>query len=89
MLWPLVMKGATVRFTLVYVMDREAHEIAARDLNAALASGALRPRIVERFPLDQIVEAHEFVGAGGAGGKVVVDIESAALTDRNQTQGDE
>ena len=70
----LLTKDVAMRFTLVYAMPWEAHERAARDLGAALAAGALRPRIAARFPLERIAEAHGMLGTGGAGGKVLVDI---------------
>ena len=70
----LQMKSITVRFTLVYAMPRQAHEQAAADLNAALAAGALRPRIARRFPLAAVADAHDLLGTGGAGGKVVLDV---------------
>ena len=70
----LLVKDITVRFTLVYAMPRQAHEQAAADLNAALSAGALKPRIARRFPLAAIAEAHELLGTGGAGGKVVLDV---------------
>jgi NADPH2:quinone reductase len=73
-LWPLLIKGITVHFTLVYAMPRAAHERAASDLNAALAAGALRPRIARRFPLSEIAAAHALLGTGGMGGKVLIDV---------------
>ena len=73
-LWPLLLKHVTIHLVLVYVMPSEAHARAAADLNAALAAGALQPRIARRFSLDQIADAHELLGTGGAGGKVLIDI---------------
>lgn len=64
----------TVHFVLVYTMGPAAHAQAAADTNAALVSGHLRPRIARRFALDALVAAHEAVGLGGAGGKVLVTI---------------
>lgn len=65
----------SVHFVLVYTMGPEAHAAAARDTNAALVEGYLQPRIAERFELDRIAEAHERVGLGGAGGKILVEVE--------------
>jgi len=64
----------SVHFVLVYTMGPAAHDQAARDTNAALVSGHLRPRIAGRFPLADLAAAHEAVGLGGAGGKVLVSI---------------
>ncbi|HVY17982.1 MAG TPA: NADPH:quinone reductase [Rhodopila sp.] len=64
----------TVYFVLVYTMGRTAHDQAACDINAALTAGMLRPRIAQRFPLTELVAAHEAVGLNGRGGKVLVAI---------------
>ena len=71
----LISKDITVHFALVYAMSRQQHDEAIADLTAALEPGALKPRIVRRFALDEIADAHEAVGTAGAGGKVVVDID--------------
>lgn len=64
----------SVHFVLVYAMGPAAHAQAATDINAALISGHLRPRIAQRFPLADLVAAHEAVGLNGSGGKVLVTI---------------
>jgi NADPH:quinone reductase len=64
----------TVHFVLVYTMGAAAHHQAAADINAALITGALRPRIAQRFPLGDLVAAHQAVGLNGSGGKVLVTI---------------
>ncbi len=73
-LWPLLIKGITVHYTMVYAMTQEAHQRAADDLNSALSAGALRPHIARRFPLSKIAAAHDLLGNGGAGGKVLIEI---------------
>ena len=70
----LMMKDIAVRFTLVYVIPRAAKDQAIHDVNAALQAGALRPLIVRRLPLERIAEAHEAMGVGGLGGKLVLDL---------------
>lgn len=70
--WPLVMLDATIRFVLVYVMDAEAHAEAQRAIAEALEAGALTHNIAARYPLDDIVAAHEFLESGKALGKVIV-----------------
>jgi len=55
-------QGITVHFILVYVMPREAHQAAARDLNDALEAGRYRPHVARVFGLDATAAAH-----GGAG----------------------
>jgi len=46
-------QGISVHFILVYVMPREAHHLAARDLNAALEAGRYRPHVAGIFKLDE------------------------------------
>lgn len=70
--WPLVMLDATIRFVLVYVMDAEAHAEAQRAIAEALEAGALTHNIAARYPLHDIVAAHEFLESGKALGKVIV-----------------
>lgn len=74
--WPLVMLDATVRFVLVYVMDRAAHDEAVEMTLAGLRDGWLKHNIAATLPLERIAEAHRLVEAGGAGGKVIVQIAS-------------
>lgn len=72
--WPLVMLDATVRFVLVYAMDRAAHDAAVETTFAGLRDGWLKHNIAATLPLERIAEAHRLVEAGGAGGKVVVQV---------------
>ena len=60
-----------LRFVLLYGVPRPVLEQAARDITTALADGALTGLPVTRFPLDEIVAAHEAVEAG-VPGKVLV-----------------
>ena len=72
--WPLVMLDAAVRFVLVYVMDRAAHDAAAQAIGEALAAGRLTAEIGARYPLERIAEAHDAVERGTVVGKVVVTV---------------
>ena len=65
--------NVTLRFILLYAVPAEALDLAAADIGAALAAGALTELPVIRFPLGQIAAAHEAV-EHGAVGKVVLDI---------------
>ncbi|HWE23235.1 MAG TPA: NADPH:quinone reductase [Myxococcales bacterium] len=71
---PLLFKNATIRFVLVYLASLEAHRAAVREINAHLASGALKHSIARRLPLSKIVEAHEAMEAGHLNGKVILDV---------------
>ncbi len=63
----------TLRFVLIYAMPAEAADQAVTDISAALAAGALTELPVTRFPIDQIMAAHEAVEAG-IPGKVLIEI---------------
>jgi len=67
-------QGITVHFVLVYVMPREAHSSAARDLNAALEAGRYRPRVARVFKLDETAAAHEAQESGATLGKLLVGL---------------
>lgn len=72
--WPLIVLDATIRFVLVYVMSREAHEEAAAATTEGLKQGWLKHNIAHRLPLDRVAEAHEIVERGHGVGKVIVQI---------------
>jgi len=67
-----LLKNGTIRFVLVYLVSREAHRSAVRDLTAHLQRGRLRHSIARRFPLADIAAAHEAMEAGHLNGKVIV-----------------
>jgi NADPH:quinone reductase-like Zn-dependent oxidoreductase len=54
-------------------MARAAEDAAVADIDAALRDGALRPRPVTRFPLEEAAAAQE-VAAHGHPAKVVLDV---------------
>jgi len=67
-------QGITVHFILVYVMPREAHWAAARDLNAVLQAGRYRPHVARTYRLDQIAEAHGAQESGATVGKILIGL---------------
>jgi len=71
---PIMRQGVTVHLVLVYVMPREAHWAAARDLNAALEAGRYRPHVARVFKLDQAAEAHDAQESGGTVGKILLGV---------------
>jgi len=71
---PVMRQGITVHFILVYVMSREAHAAAARDLNAALEAGRYRPHVARVFALAETAAAHEAQESGAAVGKLLVSL---------------
>ena len=71
---PALLAGVVLRWVFVYAMPEQAHQAAARDINAALAAGAYRPVIAHRLPLDQIAAAHDAQDSGAAVGKILLDM---------------
>jgi NADPH:quinone reductase len=65
--------NVTLRFVLLYGVPRPFLLQAARDITAALEAGALTELPVHRFPLEEIVAAHEAIEEGVVG-KVLIDI---------------
>jgi NADPH:quinone reductase len=74
--FPLIVKNIELRFFIVYNLDREQRARAINTLHRLLAKGAVRHNIAQRLPLARIAHAHEIVsvGAGSAGGNVVLSI---------------
>jgi NADPH2:quinone reductase len=70
--WSFVGLDATIRFVLVYVMSEAAHAEAADYVTHALREGWLKHNIASVLPFEAVVEAHERLEAGGAGGKIVL-----------------
>jgi NADPH:quinone reductase len=65
--------NVAIRFVLLYGVPAEAADQAVADISAAVAAGALTELPVTRFPLDQVVAAHNAVEVGVVG-KVLIDI---------------
>jgi NADPH:quinone reductase len=65
--------NVTLRFILLYGLPAEANDQAAADITRALQAGALTELPVTRFPLEEIVAAHEAVESGAVG-KVVLEV---------------
>jgi NADPH:quinone reductase len=63
----------TLRFVLLYGLPAEAIDQAIADITRSLEAGALTELPIIRFPLDQVVAAHEAVERGAVG-KVVIEI---------------
>jgi NADPH2:quinone reductase len=63
----------TLRFVLVFNLPVQALLAAVAGVTSALDEGALSELPVHRFPLDDVVKAHEAVESG-VSGKVLVDV---------------
>ncbi len=68
-------KNVTAYFVLVYSMAQQAKEEACRDIARAIEDGALSNAIAKRYPLEQLVAAHEAVESGAMIGNVIVEID--------------
>ncbi|MER5181034.1 NADPH:quinone reductase [Streptomyces sp. NPDC002896] len=65
--WPLLFNNVTLRLLGSDDFPAEARRQATRDLTAAAAVGALTIDVGDRYPLEDIAEAHDRVDAGGHG----------------------
>ncbi|HCU91276.1 MAG TPA: quinone oxidoreductase [Actinobacteria bacterium] len=64
--------NALLRFILLYGVPADALDHAVADISAALAEGALTGLPERRFPLSEIVAAHEAAEAGPVGKLLVI-----------------
>lgn len=72
--WQLVFSNARIFFVGSDDVPTEAKIEAARAINQALEAGSQGLEIAERFPLDEIAQAHEFVEHPTRSGRVIVTI---------------
>jgi NADPH2:quinone reductase len=70
--WPLVFSNARIFFIGSDDIPAEAKIEAAGEINQALEAGWQGLDIAERFPLDEIAQAHEFVEHPAKSGRVIV-----------------
>lgn len=71
---PFLLKNTAVRFVLVYVMPKEAHHKAAKDITTCLENKVLKHQIAQKFSLKEVAAAHETVENGQAIGNVAIEI---------------
>lgn len=67
-------RAARLRFVQVYLLDATERAAAISGLTDLLQRQALSPRIAQRFPLDQIVAAHEAQESGALVGNIILDL---------------
>lgn len=74
-LWRFLPGGKRARFYSINAM-RARHPAWFRDdlerLFGLLSTGAIRPRVAERIPFDEVADAHRRLEAGGLEGKLVL-----------------
>ncbi len=84
--WPLLFNNVTLRLLGSDDFPAAARRQAARDLTAAAAVGALTVDVGDRYPLEDIAQAHDRVDAGG--GRVLVTIpHRPSPTERSTVTG--
>jgi NADPH:quinone reductase-like Zn-dependent oxidoreductase len=65
------------RRRVMFPIPKRADRELARDLRELVESGAFRPLVDRRYPLDQIVEAYRYVESGRKVGNVVIVVRPA------------
>lgn len=72
--YDLMRLNFTLRFVFVYTLLKPAKDRALADIARWLAAGRPRFAIAARFPLSEIMAAHELVESGNKVGHVILDI---------------
>jgi len=72
---PAIMAAATLHFFIVYRLSSEDRARAIKHLSTWLADTAIRHNVVERVPLEQIVDAHEAIESGRLAGQIVLEVD--------------
>ncbi len=70
-----IVKGARLRFFIVYNLNPEDRTRAIADLTHLLAENRLAHNIAARLPLARIADAHDLVEHGSATGNIVLAVE--------------
>ena len=73
--YPLMSRNATMRPVLIYTMPDEAKAQATADVVKLAEAGRLIHQIGARFPLEQVVAAHEAQESGKVMGNIVLALE--------------
>jgi NADPH2:quinone reductase len=74
--FPLISKNIELKFFIVYNLDREQRASAINTLHRLARKGSVRHNVTHVLPLSRIADAHDMVGAGTAGGNVVLEIDA-------------
>jgi len=72
--YPLMARNTTIDMVLVYTMADDAKRRAIEDITSWLGTGTAKMAIAARYPLEQVVEAHEAVDRGDKLGQVIVEV---------------
>lgn len=69
---PMILRGAAIRFFIVYELSPSARAHGIRDLTRWMEDGRLQHAIGATLPLDRTIDAHEMLEQGKVVGNVVV-----------------
>ena len=69
---PMIVRGAGIRFFIVYELSAAARQETVLALNTYLRTGVLQHRIAKTYTLDQVAQAHLDVESGKLIGNVVI-----------------
>ncbi|MFV8833706.1 NADPH:quinone reductase [Aquisalimonas sp.] len=72
--FPSILKNVLLQFFIVYNLPEADHRAAIDGVMELLQRDALRHRVAERRPLEQIAEAHALVEQGQVVGNVVLEL---------------
>ncbi|MBC7415309.1 MAG: NADPH:quinone reductase [Herminiimonas sp.] len=71
----MLFRSLALKFFVAYELTAQERTVACAGINRLLQAGMLDHAIGQRFPLDQVVAAHEAVeGASGKIGNVILDV---------------
>jgi NADPH2:quinone reductase len=74
--WPMLFQNTTIHLIGSDDFPEDAKTLAAADLTAAAAAGALSAPVAAVLPLERIAEAHDAVDDGSVHGRVLLDLEA-------------
>jgi NADPH2:quinone reductase len=66
--------SVAIKFFLVYDLTPEDRELLQNQIDTLLSKGQLVHTIGQRFPLEQVAQAHELVETGQEIGNVIIDL---------------
>ena len=72
--YPFALKGVTLRMVQAFILPLDVRKRFFKDICDRLERGELQHRVGARFPLEDIVAAHEAMEEGKVIGKIIVDI---------------
>jgi NADPH2:quinone reductase len=72
--FPLLARNLVIRMVHMYGLPQSAKDEAIRDISEWSGTAGAQFAVAARFPLDQIVAAHQMVEAGAKVGHVLLEV---------------